>query len=85
MANLLDKKVRTLFVRFDMNSSGSIDENDFEQWSSKLIAFGNLDANKQTELRAKILLLWKSYFAPADRDNDGKVNFFFAFFIYVVC
>jgi Ca2+-binding EF-hand superfamily protein len=74
MASLFDRKVKTLFVRFDLNGSGSIEEADFDQWADKLISFGNLQADKQAALRLKIKQLWQSYFAPADKDGDGKVS-----------
>jgi Ca2+-binding EF-hand superfamily protein len=72
--SLLEKKVKTLFVRFDQNGSGTIEIEDFDQWSEKLVALGNLDAEKSAHLREKIKLLWSAYFAPADRDGDGKID-----------
>jgi hypothetical protein len=83
MADLFDRKVKTLFVRFDLNNSGSIEEADFDQWSDKLISFGNLQADKQVALREMIKQLWQSYFAPADKDGDGKVTLELAFFLFI--
>jgi Ca2+-binding EF-hand superfamily protein len=80
MSDLFSRKVKTLFVRFDLNGSGSIEEADFEQWADKLIAYGNLDGEKQTSLRGMIRKLWQSYFEPADKDGDGKVNPNYSFF-----
>ena len=42
MADLLSRKVKTLFIRFDINKSGSLEEQDFEQWSDKLISLGSI-------------------------------------------
>jgi hypothetical protein len=38
---LFERKIRTLFSRFDIDKSGSIEETDFDQWGDKLISFGN--------------------------------------------
>ena len=38
---LFERKIRTLFSRFDIDNSGSIEETDFDQWGDKLISFGN--------------------------------------------
>lgn len=73
-SQLFERKVKTLFVRFDLNQSGTIDEEDFEHWSDRLISFGNLSPSQQVTLRVKIKQLWKVYFAPADRDGDGQVR-----------
>jgi Ca2+-binding EF-hand superfamily protein len=35
-----DRKIRTLFSRFDVDGSGFINEKDFDQWAEKLIAYG---------------------------------------------
>lgn len=42
MANsdLLSKKVRTLFQRFDADSSGTIEESDFDSWGDRLVSLG---------------------------------------------
>ena len=38
---LFERKIRTLFSRFDIDKSGSIEETDFDQWGDKLVSFGN--------------------------------------------
>jgi len=35
-----EKKVRTMFTRFDADSNGTIEETDFDQWADKLIKLG---------------------------------------------
>lgn len=71
--DLFAHKIRTLFSRFDMDSNGKIELNDFSSWSQKLIAIGNLN-NKQVEsLKLNIELIWNTYFLPADFDHDGSV------------
>lgn len=40
MAAFLEKKIRTLFVRFDMDGNGAIEEDDFDSWSEKLVSLG---------------------------------------------
>ena len=41
MSDALEKKITTLFHRFDADSSGTIEESDFDKWSDRLIALGN--------------------------------------------
>ena len=40
MAGFFERKMTTLFKRFDIDDSGSITEADFETWSNSLISFG---------------------------------------------
>ena len=40
MADFLERKIRTLFVRFDMDGNGAIEEDDFDRWSEKLVSLG---------------------------------------------
>jgi hypothetical protein len=35
-----EKKVRTMFTRFDADSNGTIEDTDFDQWADKLIKLG---------------------------------------------
>jgi Ca2+-binding EF-hand superfamily protein len=38
----LERKIKTLFSRFDADGSGSIEEADFNKWADRLIAFGEV-------------------------------------------
>jgi len=40
----LEKKIQTLFHRFDADSSGTIEESDFDKWADRLISFGKFDS-----------------------------------------
>ena len=40
MTEFLERKIRTLFTRFDMDGNGSIEEDDFDRWSEKLVSLG---------------------------------------------
>ncbi len=35
-----EKKVKTMFTRFDADSNGTIEETDFDQWTDNLIKLG---------------------------------------------
>ena len=70
----LAKKIATLFKRFDADNSGSIEASDFDKWSDKLVALGNLSADQAGSLRQNIKQLWNAYFQPADVNNDGKIS-----------
>ena len=69
-----EKKIRTLFYRFDVDKSGSIEEADFDKWSEKLVSYGNLNADQSKNLKKNIKLLWSVYFAPADINGDGSIS-----------
>ena len=70
----LGKKIQTLFKRFDADNSGSIESSDFDKWSEKLIALGNLNADQSKALKDNINSIWQTYFQPADVDGDGKIT-----------
>lgn len=68
------KKIATLFTRFDMDKNGKIEEDDFDTWSSKLVAIGILNPAQSEHLRVCMKSIWTSYFLPADTDHDGSVT-----------
>jgi hypothetical protein len=35
---------------------------------------GNLNSNQENNLKITTDLIWKTYFLPADLDNDGSVQ-----------
>lgn len=74
MSDFFAKKIKTLYERFDMDKNGLIEEDDFDTWSEKLIAIGNLDKNQSQDLITKMKAIWTNYFLPADVDNDGSVT-----------
>lgn len=38
--SFIEKKITTLFHRFDADKSGTIEENDFDHWADRLVSFG---------------------------------------------
>ena len=40
MSDFFERKIRTLFARFDVDGSGSIEEEDFDKWADKLVSYG---------------------------------------------
>ena len=68
------KKISTLYERFDMDKNGLIEEDDFDTWSKKLIAIGNLGPEQSADLITNMKSIWTNYFLPADVDNDGSVT-----------
>ncbi|RMZ94445.1 sarcoplasmic calcium-binding [Brachionus plicatilis] len=72
---LLKKKVATLFQRLDVDGNGSIDQTDLAKWADKLVSYGNIDADGEANLRAKMDTMWKEYFDPADTDKSGSISF----------
>ena len=38
--DFFNRKIKTLFNRFDYDGNGSIEEDDFEKWADKLILLG---------------------------------------------
>ncbi len=40
MSSFFDRKIRTLYSRFDVDGSGSIDVADFTLWGERLVAYG---------------------------------------------
>ena len=73
MASFFERKIKTLFVRFDMDGNGAIVENDFDNWSEKLISLGNLTSVQADDLRKNNKQIWRNYFLPADVDLKGSV------------
>ena len=71
---LLERKIATLFTRLDIDGNGSLDQADLGRWADKLIAARNLDAEGESQLRARLDFLWTAFFAPADTDNSGSVD-----------
>jgi Ca2+-binding EF-hand superfamily protein len=69
-----ERKIRTLFHRFDLDKSGTIEESDFDKWTEKLVSFGNLNGEQVESLKKNIKSLWSVYFAPADADGDGTIT-----------
>jgi hypothetical protein len=69
-----ERKIRTLFHRFDVDKSGNIEEADFDKWSEKLVSFGNLNADQAANLKKNIKKLWDVYFAPADVNSDKSIS-----------
>ena len=42
MSAFFERKIRTLYQRFDVDGSGSIDVADFNLWGERLVAYGKL-------------------------------------------
>ena len=42
MASFFDRKIKTLFTRFDINGNGTINIADFTLWGDRLIAHGKI-------------------------------------------
>lgn len=70
----LERKIKTLFTRFDADSSGHIEEADFNKWADRLIGLGNLNAEQGGKLKENLKNLWNAYFTPADADKSGSVS-----------
>ena len=75
MTSFNEKKAKTLFSRFDADGNGSLEEDDIEKWSEKLIEIRNVEPEKQEEIRGKMKHVWTAFFQPADTDNDGKIEY----------
>ena len=41
MSSFFERKIRTLYSRFDVDGSGFIDVADFKLWGERLVAYGN--------------------------------------------
>jgi Ca2+-binding EF-hand superfamily protein len=75
MSNLNEKKAKTLFSRFDVDGNGSLEEDDIKKWSEKLIEIRNVEPERQDEIRDQMKHIWIAFFQPADKDNDGKIEY----------
>ena len=42
MSSFFDRKIRTLYSRFDVDGSGSIDVADFKLWGERLVSYGKV-------------------------------------------
>lgn len=71
---LFERKIRTLYNRFDVDRSGSIDVADFKLWGERLVSYGHLNEQKQNDLRKCMTSMWNDYFCPMDANKDGKVT-----------
>lgn len=74
MAAFFERKIRTLYQRFDVDGSGSIDVADFNLWGERLVAYGHLNEQQSNDLRKNLTTLWTHYFCPMDSNKDGKVT-----------
>ena len=45
MSSFFDRKIRTLYSRFDVDGSGLIDVADFNLWGERLVAYGDFFMN----------------------------------------
>lgn len=75
MSSFIEKKIKTFFYRFDVDGNGTIEEDDVEKWTEKLIKLRNISEDKQHELREQMKHIWSAFFSPADVDGDGKVGY----------
>jgi hypothetical protein len=67
--SFVEKKAKNLFLRFDTDGNGTLEEDDLEKWTDKLIELRNLDVDKQDEIRKQMKKIWKEFFLPADFDK----------------
>lgn len=74
MSSFFDRKIRTLYSRFDVDGSGSIDVADFTLWGERLVAYGHLNEQQTVDLRNSLSKLWSHYFCPMDDNHDKKVS-----------
>jgi Ca2+-binding EF-hand superfamily protein len=72
MPELFELKMRALFNRFDVDNSGTIEQNEFDSWADRLISYGNLDDAKAQELRTNISKAWSKM---TQASTEGHVNF----------
>ena len=61
MAAFFERKIRTLYQRFDVDGSGSIDVADFNLWGERLVAYGKLTC----QLLHYILFKMNNFFPKA--------------------
>lgn len=71
-----ERKIKTLFKRFDFDNDGSIDETDFVKWANNLINYGVLTDSQKKKLNENLKQLWSEYFCAVDKsgNKDGKVS-----------
>lgn len=70
-----ERKIKTLYARFDVDGNGTIEEDDVEKWTEKIIELRHeISSEKQAEIRGQMKHIWQAFFLPADVDNDGKVG-----------
>ena len=68
------QKIKTFFMRFDIDKNGQIEVEDFEKWASKLAKIGNLNSSRAQTLEKSLMAIWQVYFEPADTNRDGSVE-----------
>ena len=69
-----EKKMKTLFKRFDTDNNGTIDEKEFKKWADKLISFGKMTPEESEHLKKYIHEFWITFFFPADSNSDGSIT-----------
>ena len=74
MTNFNEIKAKTLFSRFDADGNGSLEEDDFEKWTEKLIELRSLESEKHDEIKEQMKHIWTAFFEPADHNKDGKIE-----------
>jgi hypothetical protein len=57
-----DKKIKTFFSRFDTNKNGTVELDDFNQWSTRLAKERGLDAQKSSNLAKNMAEIWRFFF-----------------------
>ena len=70
-----DRKIKTLFTRFDFDHNGKIEKQDFLNWANNLARAGNLCGERAAKLTESVMSVWNSYFLPADTNKDGSVEY----------
>ena len=61
MSTFFDRKIRTLYSRFDVDGSGSIDVADFKLWGERLVSYGKVLVNYKCLLNLKKLEFFKGH------------------------
>lgn len=69
-----EKKIKTFFSRFDTNKNGTVELDDFNQWSTRLAKERGLDAQKSSNLAKNMTEIWRFFFLPADFDHDSQIE-----------
>lgn len=72
---LFKRKLATLFTRLDADQSGALEKTDMTKWADKLVSYGNIDADSEKNLRAKMDIMWNDFFASSDLDKSGSISF----------
>jgi Ca2+-binding EF-hand superfamily protein len=57
-----EKKIKTFFSRFDTNKNGTVELDDFNQWSTRLAKERGLDAQKSSNLAKNMAEIWRFFF-----------------------